>query len=237
MGDSQKLVLMIQPTRLQGLIWHAVLKSQKLAVIWETPDFKIEENLAQLEAAGLPLPNLLLVDVRLKNFNPYAFCRSCRDRYPSVKVVLTNSGQREIAPSERQWAMNQGAADLMGAFQRQNLVTMVTEQVQRVLEILDDHPFKNKALIAVLFSMKRELEAMENVPAGSGNGEGEPPPPPPFSPLPESSPAVSPNGQPKGLEKGGDRASERAIDPNEDKSSSLDQSDSRARRRYRGRKY
>lgn len=161
MTDSQKLVLMVQPTRLQGLIWHAVLKSQRFAVIWEAADFDIAENLHQLAIAGLPLPNLLLVDVRLKDFNPYAFCRWCRGEYPDVKIILTNVAQREIEPSERQWAMHQGAADLMPGFRRDNLVTSVTTGVKRLLQVLDDQPLDNGALIAVLFAMKRELEARQ----------------------------------------------------------------------------
>jgi CheY-like chemotaxis protein len=159
MRDSQRLVLMIQPTRLQGLIWQAVLKSQQLAVIWESPETNLEENLSQLQQAGLALPDLLLVDVRLRNFNPYAFCRWCREHCPHVKVVLVNASKTEIIPSERQWALLQGAAELLPAFDPENLMITVADGVRRVSKVLNDHTLDNGSLVSVLLNIKRELES------------------------------------------------------------------------------
>lgn len=154
----QKLVLMVQPVRLQGLIWQAVLKSQQISVIWESPEANLAENLDQLKAAGLVLPDLLILDMQNTNLNPYAFCRWCREQYPQTKVVLTNSGQAEISLSERQWAVNQGASDLLSGFRQENLVSGVALSVKRILEILDGHPFNNGALISVLLTIKRQLD-------------------------------------------------------------------------------
>ena len=162
MPDSQKLVLIVQPSRLQGMIWQAVLKSQQLSVIWESPEANLAENLDQLKAAGLTLPDLLLVDMKAPNLNPYAFCRWSREQYPGLKIVLTNSGQSEISLSERQWAVNQGASDLLPGFQRENLVSGVAASVKRVLEILDEHPLNNSALISILLAMKRELDTQSS---------------------------------------------------------------------------
>jgi len=155
---EQKLVLIVQPVRLQGLIWQAVLKSQKISVIWESPETNLAENLDQLKAAGLVLPDLLILDMQSSGFNPYAFCRWCREQYPKTKVVLTNSGQTEISLSERQWAVNQGASDLLPRFHHENLVSGVAISVKRILEILDSHPLNNGALISVLLNIKRQLE-------------------------------------------------------------------------------
>lgn len=171
MADSQRLILMIQPTRLQGLIWQAVLKSQKLSVIWEAPETDLEENLNQLKQAGLALPDLLLIDVRLRNFNPYAFCRWCRDNCPNVRVVLVNGAKKEIIPSERQWAILQGAAELLPAFDSENLVTTVADGVKRVLKALDEQSLDNGALISVLLNIKRELDARRINTDSSSNGK------------------------------------------------------------------
>lgn len=150
---------MVQPSRLQGLIWQTVLKSQQLSVIWESPTADLADNLDQIKAAGLTLPDLLLVDMQVPELNPYAFCRWCREQYPGLKLVLTNSNQAAISLSERQWAVNQGASDLLAGFQQDNLVSGVTSGVKRVLEILDGQPLNNGALISVLLAMKRQLEA------------------------------------------------------------------------------
>lgn len=150
---------MVQMTRLQGLIWQTVLKSQQLSVIWETPDIDLFDSITQLQQAGLALPDLLLIDVRMDHFNPYAFCRWCQQNHPTVKVILTNPSQKEILPSERQWAVHQGASDFLPGFQLENLVSSVAFSVKRVLDILDSHPLNNGALISVLLSMKRQLDA------------------------------------------------------------------------------
>jgi CheY-like chemotaxis protein len=161
MADSQKLVLMIQPTRLQGLIWQAVLRSQQISVIWESPEADLVENLTQLQTAGLTLPNLLLIDIRMSNFNPYAFCRWCRDNYPDIMVILINASQREISPPERQWAIHQGAMDLLPGFHLDNfnLVSSVSSQLKLVLKTLNNHELDNGAFISVLLSIKRDLES------------------------------------------------------------------------------
>ncbi|MGP1383964.1 MAG: hypothetical protein ACTS2F_10425 [Thainema sp.] len=159
MTDSQKLVLMIQPVKLQGLIWQAVLKSQGISVIWESPQVDFIDNVRQLKQAGLALPDAILVDVGIEGFNPYAFCRLCRDRYSEMQVILTNTARSEIHPSERQWALHQGAADYLPAFEPDSLVTSVTHGVKAVLQAISPDPIENGALVSVLFSIKRQIES------------------------------------------------------------------------------
>jgi CheY-like chemotaxis protein len=165
MSHSQKLVLMVQDTRIQGVIWQTALQSQDLAVIWESSDTNLAESLTQLKAAGLTLPDLLLLDMRIPNFNAYAFCRWCREHHPTIKIILTNTAPRVITTSERQWAINQGAADLLLGFQAANLINEVALGVKRTLEILDEQPLNNGALISVLLLLKRELGTRMGNPA------------------------------------------------------------------------
>lgn len=161
MADFKKWVLMIQPTRAQGLIWQAVLKSQGISVIWESADANVIENIEQLSQAGLALPDLLLIDIQLKAGNAYDICRWCHNRETPVKVILTDCSQTEITDYERRWAIYQGAVDFLPAFQRENLVSTVAAAVKRVLEVLDEHPLNHGALISILLSMKRQIEAKD----------------------------------------------------------------------------
>ncbi len=146
----------------------------------ESPDADLMDTISQISGAGLNLPDLLLVDVRIQNLNPYAFCRWCREKHPDLKIILTNGAQKEISQPERQWAVHQGAADLLPAFQPDNLATCVADSVRRVLEILEDHPLNNAALISVLLAMKRELDARR---FASFNGVQESPTPPITTPM------------------------------------------------------
>lgn len=175
MTDSQKLVLMIQPVKLQGLIWQAVLKSQGISVIWESSQVDFVDNVRQLKKAGLALPDAILVDVGIEGFNPYAFCRLCRDRYSEMQVILTNTARTEIHPSERQWAMYQGAADYLPAFQPDSLVTSVTQGVKSVLQAIDSEPLENGALVSVLFSIKRQIESRKATKQAQSQTESEVP--------------------------------------------------------------
>jgi CheY-like chemotaxis protein len=159
MVESQKLVLLVQSTRIQGLIWQAVLRSQNLAVIWEFPDINLVENLNQLKAAGLALPNLLLIDVQIPNFNPYDFCRWCRQHHPEIKIILTHSSQPAISTSQRQWALHQGAAELFPGLQLDHLVSSVAAALARVLEVLAGPMLNGGTLIAVLMAVKRQMAA------------------------------------------------------------------------------
>lgn len=238
MADSQKLVLMVQMSKLQGLIWQAVLKSQQISVIWEAPDIDLIDSIEQLKQAGLALPDLLLIDVRLPGFNAYEFCRWCREYHPIVKVVLTNDSQKVISHSERQWAIYQGAADLLPGFQRENLVSSVAVAVKRLLEILDS-PLNNGALISVLLTMKRQLEARqtgwERAPLNgqsATNQNGHSSPEKPRSP--SAQPSVAQNGQPPSLDPNGKTSS---TSTSKGSSSEPPDDDPPPIRRYRGLTY
>lgn len=161
MTDVQKFVLMIQPNRLQGFIWRSILKSQNISVIWESPNTDLRDNLTQIKQAGLTLPHLLLLDRQCLGDNPYEFCRWCRTCYPEVKIILTQNTQREISSPERDWTIQQGAADLLPGFQRDNLVSSATAGIKRVLDVLAEAHLNDGALITILLKLRRELEVRQ----------------------------------------------------------------------------
>ncbi|MBE9181820.1 response regulator [Oculatella sp. LEGE 06141] len=158
MADPRKLILIVHPTGFQGFIWQTVLRSQQLAVIWESPDVNLVETISHLKKAGFTLPDLLLLDTRLQNINPYSFCRWRRQHCPEMKVVLVNGAQPEILLSERQWAMYQGASDLLPRFERENLVSGAATKVRQILDLLGEPVLDTGALVSVLLTVKEELK-------------------------------------------------------------------------------
>lgn len=155
MADYPKFVLMVQPMNLQGAIWQTILRSQSLSVIWEAADVNLPNSLNHLKQAGLALPDLLLIDTRIQTFNAYAFCRWCREHYPELKIVLVNGVQKEITPSEREWAVFQGASELMPRFQRDSLVSGAVSRVRRILDLLDCPSMNQGTLVSALLSIQK----------------------------------------------------------------------------------
>lgn len=156
MGDAAPFVLMIQPVSRQGILWQTILRSQNIAVIWERPDVNLSNSFKHLKSAKVPLPHLLLIDTRVQAINAYSVCRWCRDRYPEVRVVLVNGAQKEISPSEREWAICQGAADLLPRFQHDRLMSGAVARVRRILELLDQHTLDSSALVSCLLGATHE---------------------------------------------------------------------------------
>lgn len=150
MAEPQKFVIILFPLGLQGKIWTTILRSQNLSVIWESPDVALIDTLQQLQAQGQPLPDLLLVDTRLRGLNPYALCRWCRTHCPGLKVMLVNGAQDHVLPAERQWAASQGAVDLLPCLRRDSLISNAISGIREVLDVLGGEPLNQRALVSAL---------------------------------------------------------------------------------------
>ncbi|MEO0826465.1 MAG: hypothetical protein AAFY67_12520 [Cyanobacteria bacterium J06642_9] len=150
-----KFVVLLFPLGLQGKIWQAILQSQGISVIWESPDIQFLQSIQHLQKTHATLPDLLLLDTRLQPLRPYALCRWCRDRAPELKVILCNGGQTQIITAEKQWAMAQGAAELMPRFQQDALISNAVVRIQPVLKLLDCPYLDHRALVSALLKIKR----------------------------------------------------------------------------------
>lgn len=150
MAEPRKFVIILFPLGLQGKIWTTILRSQDLSVIWESPDVALVDTLQQLQAQGQPLPDLLLIDTRLRGLNPYGLCRWCRTHCPELKVMLVNGAQDHILPAERQWAASQGAADLLPCLRRDSLISNAISGIREVLDLLGGQPLNQRALVSAL---------------------------------------------------------------------------------------
>ncbi len=157
MDAPQKLAFIVQSNRLQGLMWQALLKSQKLAVILEPAKCDLADCISQIASAGLTLPDVIVLDAEAAELNPYEFCRWCRATFPTMQIFLTRCRQLHITDTERRWAKQQGATDFLCGFDRDTLMSGATNNVKRILTTLD-YPFLNeKALLTVLLNIRRQL--------------------------------------------------------------------------------
>ncbi|MGB3136352.1 MAG: response regulator, partial [Nodosilinea sp.] len=157
MDAPEKLAFVVQSNRLQGLMWQALLKSQKLAVILEPANSDLADCISQIANAGLTLPDVIVLDAEASELNPYEFCRWCREAFPTMQIYLTRCRQLHVSDTERRWAKQQGATDFLSGFDRETLMTSATENVKCILTGLD-YPFLNeKALLTVLLNIRRQL--------------------------------------------------------------------------------
>jgi CheY-like chemotaxis protein len=163
----QKLAFIVQANRLQGLIWQALLKSQKLAIILEPANRDLADCLSQIATAGLTLPDVIVLDAEATELNPYEFCRWCREAFPQIQVFLTRCRQIHVSDTERRWAQQQGATDFLSGFERDSLMSSATANVKHILTSLD-YPFLNeKALLTVLLNIRRQLSATQTTAAAA----------------------------------------------------------------------
>lgn len=170
MVESHKFVLMIQPPSRQGMIWQAILRSQQVAVLWESPDVDLIDSLNHLKLAGKPLPDLLLIDTRLLRPNAYAIARWCHHHCPEISVVLFNGAQTEVTDSEREWAIYQGAAELLPRFRWSHLLSDTMEGAKRILELLHVSRLDSTALVFALFRVSKSHSQANHPPVKTAPG-------------------------------------------------------------------
>lgn len=143
-------ILITQALQRQGEIWHSILSSQNITVIWENLDADILAVLEGMETAGLALPQLLLLDMGMTVTNPYRFCQVAQSRFPGIPVVITAGHDRQISAAERRWALRMEAADLLPGIQESSLIATAVSHLTRVLEILDVLPIQQEPLMESL---------------------------------------------------------------------------------------
>lgn len=172
MDAPQKLAFIVQSNRLQGLMWQALLRSQKLAVILEPAKGDLADCISQIASAGLTLPDVIVLDTEASELNPYEFCRWCRDTFPKIQIFLTRCRQIHVSDTERRWAKQQGATDFLCGFDRDTLMSSATENVKRILTSLDYLFLNEKALLTVLLNIRRQLGTTQSATLASANGPG-----------------------------------------------------------------
>jgi CheY-like chemotaxis protein len=153
----QRLAFVVQPNRLQGLIWQALLKSQKFSVILENANADLSDCLAQIDAAGLTLPDLIILDAETPGLNPYEFCRWCREQFPKIQIFLTRVHSQPLSDTECRWATKQGAVAFFNGFDRETLMTTAVASIKQILAAADEPFLDERALLTVLLNIRRQI--------------------------------------------------------------------------------
>ncbi len=165
---SPKTVLMIQSSKIQGEVWREALTSQGISLIWLQPSVDLVQLLEHRNKISQPMPDLLLLDMTVIKPNPYSFCRWCSQEYDDLNIILTSGDRNHVPSSERQWAINQGAIDLLGAFPEQNIFSNMVEVVAKVKIVLNalgldasDQGSLSQVLMSLKSSMNRATLHLE----------------------------------------------------------------------------
>jgi len=137
MAEFKQTVLMTQLDDEQGRIWQSALISQEIEVLWEASDTDLVELLKSMQANGIAMPDLLLMDMAIKSPNSQILqsglvCQWCAKNEPKLKVVLFNPRQDKIKEVERGWAIRRGAVDVLPKLYQSNLLSSVKRVVDEI---------------------------------------------------------------------------------------------------------
>ncbi|MEM1308812.1 MAG: hypothetical protein AAGF98_04800 [Cyanobacteria bacterium P01_H01_bin.153] len=147
-----KFVVLVFPNGLQGQIWSAILRSQHLSVIWESPDVSLPKALKALHQKRA-LPDLIVLDTRLHHLQPLQLCRWRQKHNLDTQILLVNGVQPQIVGAERQWALTQGAADLLPRICKNSLVSGASTNLRRALDVLEITSCNHQTLIKALLQL------------------------------------------------------------------------------------
>lgn len=160
LGTLPKMVLITQMHAPQRDIWESLLASQGLEVQVDPSYPDLQNYLTNAQNNGHRLPELLIIDIETYPSNSYAFCRWCRTHLPNLKVLLISGKRTEIFPVERQWAVYQGAHDLMPGIQESNLMANALDtvaKVEQVFKALNLRPQQQRSIVTTLLELQESL--------------------------------------------------------------------------------
>jgi WD40 repeat protein len=142
MAKIFKTVLMMQSSIPHGQIWKKAFANQGITLIWQKADFDLAEYLWQCEKNDQPFPDLILLEIGTGGVaNPKQICSWCNNRYPQVKIALTQSEQAAISSIERENAISQGAQDLLPSVHSATSKNGMNSNVKTILDLLEiSHP-------------------------------------------------------------------------------------------------
>jgi WD40 repeat protein len=142
MAKMFKTVLMMQSSIPHGQIWKNAFANQGIALIWQKADFDLAKYLWQCEKNDQLFPDLILLEIGTGGVaNSNQICSWCNNRYPQIKIALTQSEQAAISSIEREKAISQGARDVLPDFYPANSKNGMYPNAKTILDLLEiSHP-------------------------------------------------------------------------------------------------
>ncbi|WP_017327891.1 response regulator [Synechococcus sp. PCC 7336] len=148
-------ILVIHSSKQQKWLWKTALASQGVSTIVETTEGDM------LDLLGRVSPDAVLLDISSGQFNPYEVSRKCRDRFPTLPIVLTNHAERPIAEVERRWAIQQGASDLIAD---PTSLSELCSALQRVLELSTSSISLDRTALEAVLPKRKSAKATSDRP-------------------------------------------------------------------------
>lgn len=156
---KENTVLIIQTSKLQTMIWEKILDSQNISLTIKSPSTDLASVLLSLEQVGKPLPQLLLLEPQLPDFNPKTFYSWCAQNYPDLKIILLSPTLEGVSFFAKEVAIQCGALEVLPPFQVETLALSAIKALKPVLAALGGIPQQNDALAATIITVKRDIES------------------------------------------------------------------------------
>ena len=136
MNTSKPKILLFQPSKLQAEIWRFALSKYNILVTWNkdyTSKQQIYNNITNLESE----PKLLIIDLKMNDV--YEICRYFHKHYPLLKIIVTVDIKTDKYKGLviHRWLMNQGVDEVLSNFESENLLSILTTNINCVLKNLE----------------------------------------------------------------------------------------------------
>lgn len=103
-----KTIVMAQSQAEQSQLWKQLFS----ALGFQFVETYLEENSIQKKINNLDCA-LLILDLNIREFNPYSFCRQIVSKNPDLPVIFTNDLQTSCSEARSRWAIAQGAKGIV----------------------------------------------------------------------------------------------------------------------------
>ncbi len=136
-------------------LWKSIFSSLDFKFI-ETPlkQELIESRINEFAS------ELLLLDLKIKEFNPYLFCRQISKDFPDLPIVFTNCQQTLGFQAQYRWALSQGAKEIIPSLSSKP--NELISALRTILSVLKCNSSLSKTIVDNLAKDLKNNEGINN---------------------------------------------------------------------------